>query len=109
MSSRSSPGGGGGGGVGGGERTPDMRERRKPSLQNLVCVFFLRTRYFTLTLTMDHFVVENKQKKHRLAAGFFGQKKKKHRLPVYRALKTGRRILRSDSTDNCIVSRSRRN
>ena len=27
---------------------------------------------------MDHFVVENKQKKHRLAAGFFEPEKKKN-------------------------------
>ena len=72
MSPRSSPKVAGSGGR---ERTPDMRERRKSSLELSLCIL-LRTRYFTLALTMDHSVVENKQKKHRLPAGFFEPEKK---------------------------------
>ena len=75
----------------------------------------MRTRYsVTLTLTVDHFVVENIQKKHRLAGCFFEPEKKINRLTVYRALTTGlminrarQGILRTDSTDKCTASKSR--
>ena len=90
-----------------------MTERRKSGLESSACIFS-RTRYFTLKLRVDHFVAENKQKKHRLAAGFF-EAAKINRIIVYRAMKTGLiirarwKIQRGDSTDKCIVSNSRHN
>ena len=85
-----------------------MRERRKRSLEFSLCILFKDKIFYSHT--NDGSLCSRKQTKQTQVGGrLLGPEKKKHRLPVYRALKTGRRILRSESTDNCIASRSSRN